>query len=130
MLPTMWRTLAVVSLGGVLGAVLRAVVEQTWPHPVTSIGWATFTINVTGCFLIGVLVAGVERFAPHHLLRPFLGTGFLGGYTTFSTHIVEVHQLIANGRIGLGMTYLGLQLVSGVLAAALGLWVFEKRTAR
>ena len=130
MLPTMWRTLAVVSLGGVLGAVLRAAIEQTWPHPVTSIGWATFTINVTGCFLIGVLVVGVERFAPHPLLRPFLGTGFLGGYTTFSTHIVEVHQLIANGRIGLGMTYLGLQLVSGVLAAALGLWVFEKRTAR
>lgn len=126
----MLRILAVVSLGGVLGAVARAVIEQAWPHPVTSIGWATFTINVTGCFLIGVLVAGVERFTPHHLVRPFLGTGVLGGYTTFSTHVVEVHELMAAGRPMLGLGYLALQVASGVAAAGLGLWAMEKRGGR
>jgi fluoride exporter len=127
---SMLRILALVSLGGVLGAVARALIEQAWPHAATTIGWATFTINVTGCFLIGALVAAVERFTPHHLVRPFLGTGLLGGYTTFSTHIVEVHQLIANGRPGLGMAYLGLQVMSGVAAAGLGVWTLERRTAR
>ena len=123
----MLRILAVVSLGGVLGALARALIEQAWPHAVTSIGWATFTINVTGCFLIGVLVVCVERFTPHHLVRPFLGTGFLGGYTTFSTHIVEVQGLIEHGRAVLALTYLALQLVSGVAAAAAGAWLFQER---
>jgi fluoride exporter len=129
MLTSMLRILAIVSLGGVLGAIGRAVVEQAWPHPVDTIGWATFTINVTGCFLIGALIGAVERFTPHHLVGPFLGTGVLGGYTTFSTHIVEVHHLVAAGRPALGLAYLGLQLVSGVAAAALGVWAIEKRRA-
>ena len=126
----MLRILAVVSLGGVLGAVARAVIEQAWPHAVTSIGWATFTINVTGCFLIGVLVASVERFTPHHLVRPFLGTGVLGGYTTFSTHMLEVQQLIAHDRAALALGYLALQLVTGAAAAAAGAWVLERRSPR
>lgn len=121
------RILAVVALGGVLGAVLRAVLEQAWPHPAGTIGWATFAINVTGCFGIGLLVGAIERFTPHHLVRPFLGTGFLGGYTTFSTHVVEVHAVIAAGRPALGLAYLGLQLGSGVLAAGLGLWAVQRR---
>lgn len=125
----MLRILAVVSLGGVLGAVVRALIEQSWPHEVTAIGWATFTINVTGCFLIGVLVVSVERFTPHHLVRPFLGTGFLGGYTTFSTHIVEVQRMMEHAHVPLAVCYLALQLISGVAAAAAGAWLLEKRSA-
>jgi CrcB protein len=59
------------------------------------------------------------------LIRPFLGVGVLGGYTTFSTHIVEVLQMIEHGRPELGLAYLALQLGTGVIAVALGGWVLE-----
>jgi CrcB protein len=120
------RILGLVALGGVLGAVARALIEAAWPHSPDTIGWATLLINVSGCFLIGLLLGAIGRYRPEQeLIRPFLGVGVLGGYTTFSTHIVEVLQLIEHGRPELGLAYLGLQLATGVIAVALGGWVFE-----
>lgn len=127
----MLRILALVALGGVIGAVTRAVIEYAWPHSPDTIGWATFTINVTGCFLIGALLGAIGRYRPdQELIRPFLGVGVLGGYTTFSTHMVEVQQLIERGRFELGLAYLALQLGSGVLAVAVGAWLIDRRADR
>jgi fluoride exporter len=76
---------------------------------------ATFTINVTGCLLIGVLMVLIaEVWSAHRLLRPFLGTGVLGGYTTFSSSAVDVLQLAAAGAARTGLLYL-----TGNLACAL-----------
>lgn len=123
----MARILALVALGGVIGAVTRALIEYWWPHAPDAIGWATFTINVTGCFLIGALLGAIGRYRPgQELIRPFLGVGVLGGYTTFSTHIVEVLTLIEHNRIDLAVAYLALQLIGGVLAAAAGAWIFDR----
>ena len=120
------RILGLVALGGVLGAVARALIEAAWPHAPDTIGWATLVINVSGCFLIGLLLGAIGRYRPEQeMIRPFLGVGVLGGYTTFSTHIVEVLQLIEHGRPELGLAYLALQLVTGVIAVAIGGWVFE-----
>ena len=67
--------------------------------------WATFLINVSGCALIGVLMVTItELTSPHRLVRPLLGLGVLGGYTTFSTYSVEIHQMLAVGRPGLALT--------------------------
>ena len=125
------RVLALVALGGVLGALTRALIEAAWPHSPDTIGWATLIINVTGCFLIGALLGAIGRYRPEQeLIRPFLGVGVLGGYTTFSTHIVEVQQLIERGKVELGLGYLFLQLGTGVIAVAAGAWLVDRRAER
>lgn len=125
------RVLALVALGGVLGALARALIEAGWPHSPDTIGWATLIINVSGCFLIGALLGAIGRYRPEQeLIRPFLGVGVLGGYTTFSTHIVEVQQLFERGKVELGLIYLFLQLGAGVAAAAIGAWLIDRRAER
>src|SRR6201992_4401295 len=84
--PSPVPALAVISAGGALGALARYGLATAWPHPATGFPWATWTINVSGSFLIGVLMVLIERrFAGRRLIRPFFGVGILGGYTTFST---------------------------------------------
>lgn len=127
----MLRILGLVALGGVVGAVARAVIEAAWPHNPDTIGWATLLINTSGCFLIGLLLGAIGRYRPdQELIRPFLGVGVLGGYTTFSTHVVEVLQMIETGRPELGFVYLALQLGTAIVAVAIGAWIFEKEQER
>src|ERR687886_614869 len=69
--------------------------------------WAILSTNVSGCLLIGVLMVLVtEVWTTHRLLRPFLGTGVLGGYTTFSTYAVDAQHLIAAGAPRTALLYL------------------------
>ncbi len=98
------RALAAVSAGGALGALARFAVTTA----LAGSPWATWLVNVTGCFLIGVLYTLVDRKVP----RLFLGTGVLGGYTTFSTATVEVTET--------GLGYLAATLTGCLLAAWAG----------
>jgi CrcB protein len=60
--------------------------------------WATFTIKVTGCFLIGALMVLVtETWSSRRLLRPFLGWACWGGYTSFSAYLLDVQQALLAG---------------------------------
>ncbi|MGH3460817.1 MAG: fluoride efflux transporter CrcB [Kribbellaceae bacterium] len=89
--------LAAVAAGGVLGAFARYGVSSAWPHEPGGFPWATFGINVSGCLAIGVLLVMItELRSTHRLARPFLGTGVLGGYTTFSTYAVETERLLSD----------------------------------
>ncbi|MEV1294956.1 CrcB family protein [Pseudonocardia sp. NPDC049635] len=100
------RVLAAVAAGGVVGAETRYLLGVTFPAAPGAWPWTTFGINISGCLLIGVLytvLAGMDRPSP--LLRPALGVGVLGGYTTFSTWSVETLQLAAHGRYGLALGY-------------------------
>jgi fluoride exporter len=107
------RTLAAVAAGGVVGALCRYGLGLAVPTAPGHFPWTTFWINVSGCGLIGILVVLVTEGWPgaHPLLRPFLATGVLGGYTTFSTYTVEVTRL--------GATPTALVYLFGTLAAAL-----------
>lgn len=114
--------LAVIALGGVLGAEARYTVSVWLPHQPAQLPVATLLVNASGCFLIGVLMVVVtELTAPHRLVRPFLGVGVLGGYTTFSTATVEVQQLVQNGRPGPALGYLLATLAAALIAAASGM---------
>ncbi|MEU9889012.1 CrcB family protein [Sphaerisporangium sp. NPDC051011] len=116
-----------VSAGGVLGALARYGLSLALPHARGAFPWATFLTNVSGCLLIGVLmVLAGEVWAGRRLLRPFLGVGVLGGYTTFSTSVVDVHQAVAAGAPGTALAYLG-ATVTGALA---GVWAGSALTAR
>lgn len=114
-----WDVVAVVSAGGVLGALARHAITTTWHHGGAGFPWAVFTVNVTGCLLIGVLMVAVTDVWPsRRLLRPFLGTGVLGGYTTFSTSIVDTQHLLDQRAAGIAFVYLAATAV-GALAAVL-----------
>lgn len=109
--------LAAVAVGGALGAAARYGVSVWLPSPPGAFTWSTFTVNVSGCLLIGVLMALIgEGRSAHRLLRPFLGTGVLGGYTTFSTYTVDAHVLLDGGHVRLGFAYLAATLVCALAA--------------
>lgn len=100
--------LVAVAAGGVLGAEARWGLTEALPHADRAWPWATLLTNVAGCLLIGVLmVLVVERGSAHHLVRPFLGVGVLGGFTTFSTFALDTVHLLLAHRPGLGLLYLG-----------------------
>jgi len=112
---------AVVAVGGALGSAARYGVSLVLPHdPATGLPWATLTVNAVGCLLIGVLSVAVETFAPHRLVRPFVGVGVLGGFTTFSTWAVEVQETLARGDVAGGLGYLALTLAVAFAAVAVG----------
>jgi CrcB protein len=116
------RALAAVAVGGVLGALARYGIGLLLPHQSGMFPLGTLLINVLGGLLMGALIVTVaERGRWHPLARPFLGTGVLGGFTTFSTYTVDAQQLIAAGRVGVAGAYLAGTLVAAVVATWVGL---------
>jgi CrcB protein len=116
-----WSVLGVVSVGGAVGALARYGLGHLGASGATGFPWVTFAINVSGCLLIGVLMVLVsDAWAGRRLLRPFLGTGLLGGYTTFSTYAVDAQQLMTAGRLGVALAYLVGTLVAALAAVYAG----------
>lgn len=115
-----------VSLGGGIGAAARYAASLWWPTRAGGFPWTTFWVNVAGCALIGVLMVVVtEVWAAHHLVRPFLGTGVLGGFTTFSTYAVDIRDLFAADHVRTGLAY----LAATPLAALTAVWLATGRPA-
>jgi len=111
-----------ISAGGALGALARYALATAWPASPTGFPWAIFTINVSGCLLIGVLMVLVsDVWSGHRLLRPFLGIGVLGGYTTFSTYVVDIQRLVTVGVPGIALLYLAGTVVAAVTATFAGI---------
>jgi CrcB protein len=126
-----WLMLAVISAGGVAGALARYGLAEAFPHAAEGFAWATFGINVSGCLLIGVLMVLVSDVWPtQRLLGPFVGTGVFGGYTTFSTYIVDVQQLLAAGAARTALAYLTGTLLAALAAVYAGItltrWVVRR----
>lgn len=114
--------LAAIAAGGAAGAPARYVVAEWVGVEVGGFPWATFWTNVSGAFALGVvLVVLLRRYPPHRYLRPFVATGFLGAYTTFSTFVVETDQLLDRGHTRVALTYVTASVVAGLAAAALGM---------
>jgi len=114
--------LAVIALGGILGATARFELAQALPASPGRFPWATFWTNMSGSLALGfLLVLLLERGRPHRLLRPFLATGILGAFTTMSTYLVETAVLIKDGHATVGVTYGLSSLIIGVLLAFAGM---------
>jgi CrcB protein len=109
------------ALGGALGALARWGVAEALPREPDAWPWATLLVNLLGCLVLGTLVGRVfDRSAGPPWLRPFLATGVLGGFTTYSAFAVETVQLAEAGRVGTAAGYVLASVAGGVLAAALG----------
>lgn len=116
------KVLAAIAAGGALGAPARYGVAQLIPVATNGFPWATFWTNVSGSFALGLaLVLILERFPPNRYLRPFVATGFLGAYTTYSTFAVETDLLVKSGHATLGLTYAMASVVTGLVAVWLGM---------
>lgn len=114
-----------ISIGAVLGANLRYWVGD-WAAQRFGSGfpYGTMLVNLTGSFLLGLLVSlTLEHFIIDPRLRILLTIGFLGSYTTFSTFAYESVTLITQGQWGLGLFNLLGSTLLGVLFAALGIWL-------
>lgn len=97
--------LLVVAVGAGLGALLSYGVTTAWPPQAGHIPWGTFVVGITGCAAIGILmVLSTEVWVAHRLLRPFLGVGVPGRFTTYSA---ETHTLLDSGAMGEAPAYLG-----------------------
>jgi CrcB protein len=119
--------LAVIALGGGLGALARYGISLWLPTTPGHFPLGTFVINVLGCFLIGVLMV---RWGQRPLLRPFLGVGILGGFTTFSTYAVETRALLTPGEVPLAMLYLFGTLAAAMLAVLAGVALMRALTSK
>ncbi|GGK87413.1 putative fluoride ion transporter CrcB 1 [Sphaerisporangium melleum] len=119
--PVPWATLAAISAGGVLGALARFGLGLAFPVAPGGFPWTTFAINVTGCLLIGILMTTIGELGQvHRLLRPFFGTGVLGGFTTFSGYVVDIGRTAASGEPVTALAYLAGTVVCAVLAVYAG----------
>jgi fluoride exporter len=109
-----------VALGGAIGCVSRfAVAQMAWAKAGGFAG--TLTINVIGSLLLGVLLA-LQQKAGTNLTAwyCFLGIGFCGGFTTYSTFSVECVQLLLANKYSLFLTYILTSIIAGILAAFIG----------
>ncbi len=119
---SIWSQVAALSVGGALGVNARywlTVAMNRWV--VSPFPWATVTINVTGSFAIGFLAVILAHHWPHHpVSRLFVVTGFLGGYTTFSSFAFESLKLWEDGRKTLATANTVGSVVAGLVAVVLG----------
>lgn len=114
----------VVALAGGVGAVARFVLDGVIRTRVgTRMPWGTLVINLSGSLLLGLVVGLAGGGVLPGEWQWALGTGFLGGYTTFSTASFETVRLLQERRIGAGLAHALLQLVAATALAGLGLWL-------
>lgn len=112
---------AVIALGGALGGLARWGLAEAWPHARDGLPWSTMLANVSGALALGVLmVLVVEVWTEHRYIRPFFGVGVLGGYTTFSTYMLDARTLLVEGQAVLAFGYLFGTLLLGLLAVWVG----------
>lgn len=123
--------LAVIACGGAAGAAARYGASLLWPTPAGGFPWTTWWVNVVGCALIGAfMVVITEVWAAPRLVRPFFGTGVLGGFTTFSTYAVDVTKLLSGGRAGPALAYLAATPLAALAAVAAAAWAARRLLAR
>lgn len=111
-------TALLVAVAGAGGVALRYGISSSFHGD--ALPWATVAINVAGSFLLGFLV--VIPWASANT-RTVLGVGFLGGFTTYSTFSVQALLDVEAGKTGRGFVYVGVSLVAGFAAAALGYYL-------
>lgn len=118
----MFLNIIAIFLGGGIGALLRYFISIGAKHFFALSILGTFTSNIIGCFIIGLLfgLAINKTDALPQILRLFIIVGILGSLTTFSTLNLEVFDFIRNGKLGFGILYMALSCVVGLFFTYLG----------
>lgn len=114
-------------VGGMLGGGCRYLVGLALVAEPGALPWGIVLVNLGGAYLISLLLAGwTRRGHVAHPWRPFLATGLLGSFTTWSSFIADSYELLVAGRVLLGVFFVLLTVAAGVLAAAAGWWTAQR----
>jgi CrcB protein len=114
--------LVAVFVGGAFGGGARYGIGRAAPPAAEGFPWDIFVINLSGAFALAVLlVLVVQVLPPTRYVRPALGTGFIGAFTTFSSLTAATDHLLAHGHPMLAIGYTAGSLFGGLAAAAVGL---------
>jgi fluoride exporter len=109
---------ASIAVGGGLGSLARYLLSAAFPAG-QGFPWAIFAVNVSGSFVLGVLLVYLlEVWPPRRFLRPFLAVGLIGGYTTFSTYAGGIMSLLTGGHLAIADSY----ALTSILAALVAVW--------
>lgn len=127
--------LSVISAGAAIGALTRYGLGSAFPSAADAFPWTTFAINTAGCLLIGALMVLVtDVWVGRRLIRPFLGVGVLGGFTTFSTYVVEIQRLVEVRAAGTALAYLAATILAALAATFCGItltrWTITRRRVK
>ena len=122
--------LTAIFVGGAAGALGRVGLTQLFPTAAGSWPWAVFAINVAGAFLLGYLVSHIAWRGSHRLVRPLLGSGFCGAFTTFSTMQLEFLDMVRTGHGWLALAYAAASVLCGLAAVELGTLTVHWRARR
>ncbi len=121
-------------LGGAVGTTVRAWLEGAFPASPGAWPWTTFGINLGGSFLLGLLQEALSRSGPdegwRRRVRVGVGTGVIGGFTTYSTFIVEVDLLVRGGSTWTGAAYAVVSVVVGLGCALAGILLAQVASTR
>jgi CrcB protein len=116
--------LAAIGVGGAIGSVARHELALALPRATAGFPWVTFVVNVTGSLVLAVVATLVaERWPPTRYVRPLVGVGVCGGYTTWSTFMVDTALLGRDGYPAVAVGYLAATLTLGLAATYAGLWL-------
>lgn len=122
--PRRWRHLGghdllAIFLGGAIGSILRSALAHGFPVAPGEWPWPTFLVNILGAGVLGYLIASTQEARPASMYgRSFIGIGFCGALTTFSTMMLELLRMLESSRWGLAAGY-GLASIGGGLAVVL-----------
>lgn len=112
------KTILLVFLGGGLGSAARFLTTKIFA--VDKFSFGTFTVNILGCFLIGLITGLFSKSIISQDVKMFLTVGFCGGFTTFSTFMNENLSLMKAGDFALSALYLTISVLTGFLAVWVG----------
>jgi CrcB protein len=121
----MIKNILLIALGGGLGSALRYLsnigVEKIWTN---KLYYATFLVNIIGCFLIGLLMGYLQKNeTDNSALKLLLVTGFCGGFTTFSTFGLENYNLLQSQNYITSLLYIAASIVIGIAFVGVGIYL-------
>ncbi len=119
--------IVLVGIGGMLGSIARYITVRTIDEKISSaFPFGTLAVNVIGSFVIGLLIGYVQQKSGDKTnLRLLLGTGFCGGFTTFSAFALENVSLLQQKLTGYSLLYICISLLLGLLAVWLGMIIVK-----
>lgn len=120
----MIKSILLVAIGGGLGSVLRYIANIVVAKNIPGkLHYATFTVNIIGCLLIGLLIGYLTKQSDTENLKLLLITGFCGGFTTFSTFGLENYSLLQSGNILTSLLYTAMSIIIGILFVGIGIYL-------
>ncbi|WP_232505147.1 fluoride efflux transporter FluC [Acidipropionibacterium acidipropionici] len=126
----MWALALLVGVGGCVGTLIRALLGSAFGADHGHFPVMTLTINLVGSVVLGLLLEGLARtgedVGPRKAVRLGVGTGVIGGFTTYSTFAVETDRLLGGGSPVIGLVYALVSVAAGLLCAAAGILVARK----